>query len=261
VLVRGVALSDVPAIYDVHEGSDGPWIDPFGCAIHVNHRLLRPFHCRVLERDGQVVGHAEWIVNREPDRAAPCLYLGMLQVRADSQGQGIGRRLVADGVAIARDEGCDALRTVPDSSAVGFYDRCGFAPTQIGRSFRLPVKDRPLTDWCRARLVPARASRELPMRLGWVQACSSHMWEICNQNCPNIACSWPAIRARWATGLTSALRAKPGIHRQKDDRLLCGPIESVQVYRVRAHTHLSEDLIPQILGTVAHLYQSCRLVP
>ena len=93
MLVRGVALKDVPAICDV----------------------------------------------REPDRAAPCLYLGMLQVRADSQGQGVGRRLIEDGVAIARDEGCDALRTGPDSSAVGFYDRCGFAPTRMVRKRTAPL--------------------------------------------------------------------------------------------------------------------------
>ena len=179
--IRAVTLADVPAICDIHRGSDGPWVDPVECAVYVNHRLLRPFHCRVLECRGQVVGHAEWIVNREPNRAAPSLYLGMLHVRADSQRQGVGRHLIEDGLHVARQQGCDTLRTVPDDAAVEFYERCGFAHTASARSYRLPVKGGRPTGWRRARSVPARASRALHLRLGWVQACSSHMWEICNQ--------------------------------------------------------------------------------
>ncbi|MBT3342648.1 MAG: GNAT family N-acetyltransferase [Gemmatimonadetes bacterium] len=182
MLVRQVTLRDVPAICDVHRDSDGPWVDPVECAIYVNHRLLRPFHCRIAERDGQVVGHAEWIVNHEPDRDTPCLYLGMLQVRVDSQGTGVGRRLIDDGRALAQRQACTTLRTVPDGGAIGFYEKCGFSYTPVAHSFRLPVQHHPISGWDRARSVPARASLELPMRLGWVQACSSHMWEICNHH-------------------------------------------------------------------------------
>lgn len=48
--VRDVTLQDVPAISAVHRDSDGPYVDPVACAIHVNHRLQRPFHCHVAER-------------------------------------------------------------------------------------------------------------------------------------------------------------------------------------------------------------------
>lgn len=181
--VRGATLADVPAIGRVHCGSDGPWVDPVACAVHVNHRLLRPFLCRVLERRGQVLGHAEWIVGREPDRPRPFLYLGMLQVRADSRRQGVGRLLVEDGLDLARPLGCDALRTVPDDGAVGFYLRCGFARAATAPTLQLPIQGDRRTAWRRARSVPVGATRRLPMRLGWVQACAAHMWEICNRPC------------------------------------------------------------------------------
>lgn len=182
--IRPVALRDAPAISAVHRGSDGPWVDPVECALFVNHRLLRPFHCFVAERGSDIVGHAEWLVSREPDLPAPLLYLGMLQVRGDSQRQGVGRDLVEHGLDLARNRGCALIRTVPDEGAEGFYARCGFSSPEKARSFRLPVNPAPLpAGWKKARSVPVPVPRRLPMRLGWVQACSAHMWEIANRHC------------------------------------------------------------------------------
>lgn len=181
-IVRDATLRDVPAISAVHRGSDGPWVDPVECAIFVNHRLKRPFLCHVAERCGEVVGHAEWIVGKEPDLPGPLLYLGMLQVREDCQGQGVGRHMIDYGAKLALQKGCDRLRTVPDNDAVGFYARCGFETVGSTVSCRLRVREgaRP-PGWKRGRTVPERISRELPLRLGRVQACSTHMWEICNR--------------------------------------------------------------------------------
>jgi GNAT superfamily N-acetyltransferase len=135
ISVRSVTLRDVPAICAVHRGSDGPWVAPVECAIFANHRLLRPFHCCVAERGGQVVGHAEWIVDREPGVPAPRLYLGMLQVRGDCQRQGVGRRLIEYGAELAVRTGCDRLRTVPEERTLGFYAGCGFSPvTPVSRA-------------------------------------------------------------------------------------------------------------------------------
>lgn len=180
--VRDVTLADVPAIGEAHRGSEGPWIDPVECAIFVNHRLLRPYLCRVAEHDGDVVGHAEWNVGHQPDQNAPYLYLGMLQVRADCQRQGVGRRLLDDGADLARQAGCDRLRTIPEDDVEGFYHRCGWQTVGHAASHRLPVTPAPLPPgWRRERTVPARVVREQTMYLGWVQACPAHMWEICNR--------------------------------------------------------------------------------
>ena len=182
ITIRGVKLQDVPAISAVHRGSEGPWADPVGCAIFVNHRLLRPFHCYVAEHPGQVVGHAEWIVGREPDLPEPQLYLGMLQVREDFQGQGVGRRLIEHGSKLALQEGCGSVRTVPEEGVEGFYARCGFKTAGATVSCRVQVGDCAAPQgWKRGRVVPERVPRALPMRFGWVQACSTHMWEICNR--------------------------------------------------------------------------------
>lgn len=179
--VRAVRLHDVPGICQVHAGSVGPWVDPVECAVFVNHRLRRPFLCCVADSDGRIVGHAEWIADRAPPGPGR-LYLGMLQVHRDWQRRGVGRRLVAGGEDLARREGCARLRTIPDSGAEGFYERCGFEMVEVAASFWQPVADVQLPPgWRRARTVPAWVPRRHALRLGWVQASAAHMWEICNR--------------------------------------------------------------------------------
>lgn len=71
------------------------------CAIYVNHRLLRPFHCHVAEKDGEVVRHAEWIVGFAPALATPQLYLSIAHVRNGTKGHGSGRRMIDFGEGVA----------------------------------------------------------------------------------------------------------------------------------------------------------------
>ena len=180
-LVRNVTLNDVPAITAIHADGEGPWRKPETCAISVNHRLLRPFHCHVAVRDGEPVGHAEWIVDRGPV-SDPFLYLGMLQVREDLRGQGVGRRMIEQGLDLARSEGCQLIRTIPDEEAEPFYAKCGFTLSGGTCSTSVGIVDSEHSrNWTEIDSVPDTIPASYAMRIGWTQACSTHMWELCNR--------------------------------------------------------------------------------
>ena len=54
-------------------------------------------------------------------------------VAADTRGQGVGRRLVAQATEGARDAGCEWLHVDFDDHLRAFYfDACGFKPTNAG---------------------------------------------------------------------------------------------------------------------------------
>ena len=179
--VRPATLADVPGIQAVHAGCDDPWGDPAECAIWVNHRILRGFLVDVALLMGKVVGHAEWIVSREPLPYGRHLYLGMLQIDSDHQRQGVGRAMIEAGLRNARKRSCCALRTVPVDDARGFYSSCRFTPFLKTETYMAKVPPRDLcSGWRLLRGVPSRAIGTLPMRWGWEQGSSAHMWEICN---------------------------------------------------------------------------------
>lgn len=185
IRVRPVILEDVPQIPAVHAGSEGPWVDPVRCAIWINHRLLRGFLIDVALVEDQVVGHAEWIVSDEPAPLRRHLYLGMLQVHPQSRGRGVGRAMVEAGVQHAQQHHCSHLRTIPDQDAVGFYRKCCFTPEFDIQTFHLPVQEARLPrHWECVGSVPPTVVGRLPFVLGWVQACSQHMWEVCNRPTP-----------------------------------------------------------------------------
>jgi ribosomal protein S18 acetylase RimI-like enzyme len=182
VQIRGVTLQDVAAIFTVHGGLASHWSGLAQCVIDINHRLLRPFHCFVVECQGEVVGHAEWIASEDLNHSGRRFYLGMLQIREDFRGRGIGRKLIAHGEQVAAGKGYVALRTIPESEVLDFYLKCGFR--SIGEAIGCKLSIQPATSlagWHRVKSVPQRVVGQLPMRLGWVQACSVHMWEICNR--------------------------------------------------------------------------------
>lgn len=181
--IRPITLHDVPGLCEVHRESDGPYPNPVECPIWVNHWLLNGRLCYVAQEGGVIVGHAEWTLGHEPGLANKQLYLGMLQVREEDRGRNIGRRLVEHGASVARSKGCDRLVTVPESEATGFYLKCGFSKTFDLLTYRQAVSgNQPIeTNWVRRRGVPERVIRTLPLRMGLMQACSRHMWELANR--------------------------------------------------------------------------------
>ncbi|HPG69866.1 MAG TPA: GNAT family N-acetyltransferase [Candidatus Hydrogenedentes bacterium] len=182
VVVRPATLRDVAGIREIHANCEDPWADATQCALWTNHRLVRRFLIDVAVVDGVIAGHAEWIVSDEPPPYGRHLYLGMIQIHRDYQRRGIGRAMVERGMLRAEDRHCPALRTVPEDEAKGFYRSCGFSPILTTESFTIEVTPKPLpAGWRRLSATPRRTVRTLPMRWGWVQGSSAHMWELCNR--------------------------------------------------------------------------------
>lgn len=181
IAVRPATLADVPGIREVHASCDDPWGDIAQCAIWTNHRLVTGFLVDVASIGRKVVGHAEWILSDEPSPFGRHLYLGMIQVHDRYQRRGVGRQMLRAGVEHARALGCPVLRTHPDDEAMGFYRRCGFACAYRAVRFKVPPGQECLPPgWRRLRSVPRKVIGSLPMRSGWVQGSSAHMWELCN---------------------------------------------------------------------------------
>ncbi len=79
-------------------------------------------HPLVLLHQGAIIG-----VSRI-DISGPVAWLRRLAIQKDSQGLGHGRVLVRLAEAFARSKGCTETRCNAAVDAVGFYERCGYAP-------------------------------------------------------------------------------------------------------------------------------------
>ncbi|HOT92272.1 MAG TPA: GNAT family N-acetyltransferase [Anaerolineae bacterium] len=106
----------------------GPWMSAETCAVHLNALLLRGHGALVAEMEGNVVGEAEFYINREPAPFGPHLHVSILYIHREWQQRGIGQALIEAGVDYARTQHLVALTTQPESEAVGFYQRVGFQP-------------------------------------------------------------------------------------------------------------------------------------
>lgn len=104
----------------------GPWMNPSLCAIHLNSLLLAGHLPLVARTAEQVVGELELFWDDGPEGRAG--HIGVLQVRKDWQGRGVGRTLVETAAHLARERGCVRLTVEPADEARGFYVRLGFSP-------------------------------------------------------------------------------------------------------------------------------------
>jgi GNAT superfamily N-acetyltransferase len=180
LIIRPATLDDCGGIRHIHRDCPDPWHDPEECAAWVERRLERGFYIQLAVLDGAVVGHGEWVVSDEPD--GKFLYLGMLQIDADYQRRGIGRAMVADGEKYAAIHGCSHIVTLPDEGAEAFYESCGFAKGAEIMTANIPVADNALSQtYTPVDEVPFDVIKERRFVLGWSQACSRHMWELCNR--------------------------------------------------------------------------------
>lgn len=98
-----------------------------------------PAHVVLMaERQGELVGCVQ--VN---DRGQGLAYLGMLSVKPDSQGRGLGRRLILGAEAEARSTfkatRMEMTVIVQRTELIDWYVRCGYRPTGETRPF--PVTD------------------------------------------------------------------------------------------------------------------------
>lgn len=196
VTIREATTADLPGITRAHADGEGPWVKEETCAIAVGHRLGRPFHCHVAEVGDEVVGHAEWIRDPGVAEGAPFLYLGLVQIREDVRGSGIGNAVLAHGVGLARQSGCASIRTIPEDDVVGFYERCGFVTVDEVGEVTVGANAGEIGDV--SDRVPEDVVSGLPMRIGWTQASSRHMWELCNRPMPPTGATYrhPAARTK-----------------------------------------------------------------
>lgn len=85
---------------------------------------------------GEVDGRLEGCVFLQPQGAS--LYLGMLTVRPELQGRGLGARLIAEAEAYGKSAGCKKIRmtviTVRDE-LIAYYKRKGFVDTGSRQAF------------------------------------------------------------------------------------------------------------------------------
>jgi GNAT superfamily N-acetyltransferase len=99
----------------------------------------------VGEQAGRVVGtFALLVMDNLGHRGAPSAVVEDVVVAGDLQGRGIGRRMMAEAIAIARAKGCYKLAlssNLKRTAAHAFYDGLSFE--RHGYSFRVQL-DRPL---------------------------------------------------------------------------------------------------------------------
>ena len=103
LLIRKATINDCEGIQSVHMGTPGPWATIEQCTPWVSKRIERGYYVQVATLNGQVVGHAEWVKNH--DINGKFFYLCVMQIKNDYQGQGIGKRMVSDGIQVQKRKG------------------------------------------------------------------------------------------------------------------------------------------------------------
>jgi GNAT superfamily N-acetyltransferase len=94
----------------------------------------------IAEVDGDVVGFALWFLNFSTWLGRPGIYLEDLYVRPGKRGSGLGRALLLELVAIARQRGYGRVEwSVLDwnAPAIGFYRSLGATPNDEWTVWRL----------------------------------------------------------------------------------------------------------------------------
>jgi putative acetyltransferase len=141
IAIRPEEQPDIPAISEIHRSAFGGETEAMIVdAVRASPGFIRDLSL-VAEKDGQVVGHILFspvhietaISNR------PALALAPIAVLPGYQKQGIGSRLVEEGLRSCRDLGHSIVIVVGEPS---FYTRFGFTPARArGLEAPFPVPD------------------------------------------------------------------------------------------------------------------------
>jgi GNAT superfamily N-acetyltransferase len=181
IAIRRFEYADCPAVVEVYRGEQGWYNNLDGCRAMFSRGQRCELYQTVAERNGIVLGMAEWLLDR--DERGAYLYLSMLQVRSDSQRQGIGRALIADGAQFARTHGASRLLTMPEieSGSAHFYAKCGFVNEGATNALTIPsAADAHLSrTYTQADSVPLTVL-ERPFVFGAAQWSPRHMYNVCN---------------------------------------------------------------------------------
>ena len=181
-IIRKATINDCDGIQSVHMGTPGPWADLDECIPWVSKRIERGYYMQVAEINGHVVGHAEWVETH--DISGKFFYLCVMQIKEGYQGQGIGRKMVNDGIRVARELGCEKVVTIPeeDTGSENFYAKCGFNSGRQIKSIALPTSDYGFSqNYREIDSAPFEIIRTHHFIFGLSQASARHMWEVNNQ--------------------------------------------------------------------------------
>lgn len=139
IIVRAETAEDIEAVRRVNElafeqAEEATLVDALRVAAH-------PHISLVAEADGQVIGHIFLSpVTIEMEERAPLIYgLAPMAVLPEYQNQGVGSRLVREGLSECRRIGCGAVVVLGHPE---YYPRFGFVPaSRKGLRCEYPVPD------------------------------------------------------------------------------------------------------------------------
>lgn len=90
-------------------------------------------HLAAINGAGAVIGTSTWFTKECPERpGVPAVQLKGMAVDDVVQVGGVGRALVTTGESYARDRGAMIVWARARDTALGFYERCGYAVTGDG---------------------------------------------------------------------------------------------------------------------------------
>jgi GNAT superfamily N-acetyltransferase len=131
-LIRAAVLGDMPALRDVFrrsslsDDSDRATLLAHPDVLEFSDLAVREGRTRVAVADDRTVGFATWL------SVGGIFEIEDLFVDPERMGQGIGRALVMDLIAIARDHGVGRVEVTANQHALDFYERVGFVVEDEG---------------------------------------------------------------------------------------------------------------------------------
>lgn len=181
ITVRPMTLTDCMAVSEVYCNEPGWWGEFEKCYAITENELAYGYYITVAERDGDILGHAEWLT--DSDKYGTYLYLAELQVMKSAQRCGIGRSLVEDGVRHAKERGFSRIITMPEQETGSevFYEKCEFIRGRETLYTELKVPSKGCMDgYTRIEKVPNLVLCDKQFLLGLSHVSSSHMWRLLN---------------------------------------------------------------------------------
>ena len=87
-----------------------------------------------IVRDGDVIGTSTWFLKECPEQlGTSAMQLKGMAVDDALQTSGVGRQLIDAGIALATERGAHIVWARARDTAIGFYEKCGFAV--VGEGF------------------------------------------------------------------------------------------------------------------------------
>lgn len=163
-------------------GFGGPWMSVETCAIHLNNLLLQHQFPLVAVKSDELVGEMELFLGKEMPGYGKNLHIGLLYVRKDHTGEGIGSALVDKAFRYAESRDCDTVTVASAPANLSFYEKCGFS---LGRTM---IELEAVTKAYEVDISPIQPpmslwsfTRGLPMPIGRYQSSAFHVFEQLDQ--------------------------------------------------------------------------------